>query len=241
MFNERYNAGMEMFNIAHVLVMIAFILLLVPLFIFKNKIADSKRADFIFRMCIATMALVLEVTFHVWTYTTQGFDLIMLPFGLCAMTNILTIIALYGNFQKVFRITYYWALTGGILSILFVDMTYMPPHFRFFHFFIIHYYFIVAALYFVGSGKTKLRLRDLFISFGIVSVVGFSTFIAGFWIKTDWLFVRTSAVESISNIMGFPWYTMFWTFAVFLIFAIWHFSTVGILKLSNRKKRPHTN
>ena len=159
---------MEMFNLAHIITMIVFVGLLILVFVYKNKIIRSKCADLIFRMSLATFALVMEVTFHIWTYVTQGFDLIMLPLGLCAMTNILTIIALYGNFGKIFRVTYYWALTGGLLSIVFVDMTYMPPHFRFFHFFLIHFYFIVAAIYFIGSGKVTLRTKDLYISSGVL-------------------------------------------------------------------------
>ena len=134
---------------------------------FKKKIPDR-----VFRYTLGSFLLLMEVVFYIWMPTTHHNTLDYLPFFLlCSFINMLTIIGLFFNLKKMFAITFYWALTGAFYALIFFDITYTFPHFRFFQYFLSHIGFCIVHLYFYLTGRIKINKNNFLISVFILTLL----------------------------------------------------------------------
>lgn len=228
MFNEKYAAGLEMFSAAHLLVLAVCIALLTLTILFRKRLA-SPRADKIFRYTLGSLLLVFETTFHIWTALSGGYSWGMFPpFGLCAITNLLTIIALFTDNRKIAGITLYWGLTGAFFSLIFVDITYMPPHFRFFHYFFVHFGFALGGLYFVLTGKLQPTRQGVNRSCLVLAIHSLIIYALDLIFKENWLYMTEPAVSGLPGFLSGPLYTVLWMVLIAGMINMWY----GLIKLS---------
>lgn len=152
------------------------------------------------------------------------------PFGLCAITNLLTIIALFTNCRKIIEVTLYWGLCGAFFSIIFVDISYMPPHFRFFHYFLVHFGFALGGLYFVITGKIHPTRKGVNRSCMILLVHSLGIYALDTMFDKNWLYMRASAISGLPGFLSGPLYTVLWMLLIAGMINLWY----GILKLASR-------
>lgn len=229
MFNEKYSTGLEMFSIPHFIVIAVCIVLLVCTVVFRKRFASPK-ADKIFRFALGGLLFTFETVFHIWTAVSGGYSWDMFPpFGLCAITNLLTIIALFTNNRKIVEITLYWGLCGAFFSIIFVDITYMPPHFRFFHYFLVHFGFALGGLYFVITGKICPTRKGVNRSCLILLVHSLVIYVLDTIFDKNWLYMKAPAISGLPDFLSGPLYTVLWMLLIAGMINLWY----GILKLSN--------
>src|SRR4029078_12279599 len=89
-----------------------------------------------------------ETVFQVWMASVHGFRWAeFVPLGLCAMMEWITVVALLFDLKSVIKVVLPWAFVGSLLSFVVVNMgtSYGFPHFRFFHYFGIHWLFVVRG------------------------------------------------------------------------------------------------
>ncbi|MGM9665498.1 MAG: TIGR02206 family membrane protein [Eubacteriales bacterium] len=229
MFNEKYSTGLEMFSVTHLIVIAVCIVLLACTVIFRKRFASPK-ADKVFRFTLASILLIFEITFHIWTAVSGGYSWNMFPlFGLCATTNLLTIIALFTNNRKIVETTVYWGLCGAFFSLIFVDITYMPPHFRFFHYFLVHFGFALGGLYFVITGKIRPTRKGVNRSCIILLAHSLLIYVLDLIFDKNWLYMREPAIDGLPDFLSGPLYTVLWILLIAGMINMWY----GILKLSN--------
>lgn len=229
MFNEKYSTGLEMFSVTHLIVIAVCIALLVCTIIFRKRFASPK-ADKAFRFTLGSFLLVFETVFHIWTAVNGGYSWDMFPlFGLCAMTNLLTIIALFTDNKKIIETTLYWGLCGAFFSIIFVDISYMPPHFRFFHYFLVHFGFALGGLYFVITGKVRPNRKGVNRSCMILLVHSLVVYVFDIIFDKNWLYMRAPAISGLPGFLSGPLYTVLWMLLIAGMINMWY----GILKLSD--------
>ena len=152
------------------------------------------------------------------------------PFGLCAITNLLTIIALFTNCRKIIEVTLYWGLCGAFFSIIFVDISYMPPHFRFFHYFLLHFGFALGGLYFVITGKIHPTRKGVNRSCMILLVHSLVIYALDTMFDKNWLYMRAPAISGLPGFLSGPLYTVLWMLLIAGMINLWY----GILKLASR-------
>lgn len=228
MFNEKYATGLEMFSLPHLIVIAVCIALLVCTVALRRYFASPK-ADKAFRFTLAGLLLTFESVFHIWTAISGRYSWDMFPpFGLCAITNLLTIIALFTDNRKIIEVTLYWGLCGAFFSIIFVDIPYMPPHFRFFHYFLVHFGFALGGLYFVITGKLPLTRKGVNRSCLILLAHSLVIYVLDTVFDKNWLYMRAPAISGLPDFLSGPLYTVLWMLLIAGMINMWY----GILKLS---------
>lgn len=197
---------------------------------FRRRFASPK-ADKAFRFALGSLLLIFETVFHIWTAVSGGYSWDMFPpFGLCAITNLLTIIALFTDHRRIVEVTLYWGLCGAFFSIIFVDITYMPPHFRFFHYFLVHFGFALGGLYFVMTGKIRPTRKGVNRSCMILLVHSLLIYTLDIVFDKNWLYMKAPAISGLPEFLSGPLYTILWMLLIAGMINLWY----GILKLSNQ-------
>jgi len=236
MFNESYNNSLEMFGGLHVLTLFFLLIVTIAVYQFRNVISKPKNQK-IFLISLGLFLLVFESGFHLWTFFMNEYSYTMIPLtGFCAMTNLLTIFALLANKKRMFNIIVYYAFTGSLFALLFVDTTYGIPHFRYFHYFIVHYGFLLASLYFLFTKQLAITRKNLNLSTLILVVYTFVVFIFNLILKENWFYLFESPVKEISDFFGLPLYSVLWVITIFLLMNIWYYMITSICKFKLHKK-----
>ncbi len=226
MFDEKYNQDLSVFNTLHLITLAVLMTILVLFIVFKNYFKDSKR-EMIFRYSLASLMVLAEGGFHVWTIFNGGYGWDMIPFtGFCATTNLLTVIALYTDNKKVASVSIYYSIVGAFFALLFVDITYGPPHFRFFSFFIIHFGFLLANIHFYIQDKIYINKKYLTIAMVAMSSQSIILIILDLLFQKNWFYFMESPVKAVSDFFGQPWYAILW-FATIVLMV---FGIYGLLK-----------
>lgn len=163
------------FDIYHILSLSAVILVVVSIYLFRDKLYHWKHEK-AFRYTLGSFGIVWEIALHywqfvhgIWTWADSA------PIGLCSISLALGIYVIFTRSFPVFEIGYFWAI-GGVVSILFPDIPYGPDRFRFYqyvlghlNFFAMFMYMLFVHRYYPNSQSFKKSLLYLvFIVFIIV-------------------------------------------------------------------------
>lgn len=114
----------------------------------NTRIRNSLILQATARWGILLALVVPEIALNLW-YVTQGqWDVQKtLPLELCSIMLILSVIMLLTGSRMLYGIVFFAGIGGALQAILTPSLWYPFPHFRFFHFFIVHIAIIAAALY----------------------------------------------------------------------------------------------
>ena len=157
----------------------------------------------------------------------------MLPLtGFCALTNVLTIYALLFHREKLFGYLIYYALTGSMFALIFVDTSYGIPHFRYFHYFIVHFGFLLASLYYLFTQRIQVTKKNFLIAVKMLIIYTLLVLIADSLLNENWFYLFESPVKEISDFFGYPLYTILWMIAIFILTTIWYV----ILRFLDKRK-----
>lgn len=233
MFSERFNNQLSMFNLLHLITLFMLVLIFIIVYVFKDKLTKPKN-DKIFRYILGFMLLVFESGYHIWVASRGTYTLEMIPLtGFCAMTNVLTIYALLFNKTKLFNSIIYFALTGAMFALLFVDTAYGPPHFRYFHYFIVHYGFLLASLYYFITSRIEITFKNYVNTSITLFAYAIFILIVDLVLKENWFYLFESPFKEISDAFGSPWYTILWILTIIILTYIWYL----LLNLISIKKK----
>jgi hypothetical integral membrane protein (TIGR02206 family) len=217
MFNESLNYQFSVFNTQHFITLAVLITILVLFIVFKKYFKEPK-SDRIFRYSLATLMLVAEVSFHIWVLSRGEYGWDMIPFtGFCATTNLFTIIALYTNNHKIASVTIYYSFVGAFFALMFADITYGFPHFRYFGFFIVHFGFLLGNLHFFL--QDKLILNRKYVTITMILMASQALFLLGLDLifSKNWFYFIESPVKEVSDFFGSPWYSILWFITIGLM------------------------
>ncbi len=237
MFNERFNNGLEMFNGLHMITLLFLIAITLVVFYYRDFLVKSKN-DRVFRYSLASLLLIFELGYHIWVLTKNEYSYTMIPLtGFCAMTNVLTIYALFFNKTKMFNILIYYAMTGSLFALLFVDTSYGIPHFRYFHYFIVHYGFLLASFYYAFTKKIEINRRNINIASIYLIIYTIIVLVVDLIVGENWFYFLESPVKEISDFFGSPWYTILWIITIYALLNVWYYLLRGITSYSIKVKR----
>lgn len=221
-FDEKLRT-FEMFSLSHLLVVLFVISIIVLIITFREKLKKHSLFDIFFRYGIAITMLFMEFVFILWTLVRGEASLDLLPFGLCVISMYLTSITLLTNNEKLFRVVFPWAVTGAVLSLIVANMNYEFPHFRFFHYFFNHAFFLIAQVYFVFVKGFKMKYKHLLISAGILIGIAFILYYINKALGTNYMFLAQlpTEVEGMFSWLGNLWV---WGFgvAIFILLNFWY-------------------
>ena len=225
MFNENLYNQLEMFGVVHLLTLAVFIVIIVTLYLVRAKISGPK-FEKSFRLSLGTFLLVFESSYHLWILSRGSYNVGMIPLlGFCAFVNLLTIIALLANKPKIFNYLIYYSIIGAFFSLIFIDTTWTIPHFRYFHYFFVHFGFLLAALYYYFTKKLTISFSNFKKATVILFVYNAFILVLDLIFQENWFYLLENPVSAISDALGAPFYTILWIlfitlFMVFLYFLL---------------------
>ena len=223
-----------MFDLTHLIALGIMVVIVVLLSLFKDKFKE-KTPDMIFRYTLGSLLFIFETGFHIWVISRGEYTVDMIPLtGVCAITNILTIIGLFSNNSKLMSISFYWAHIGAFFSLLFVDVTYVPPHFRFFHYFIVHFGFLLGNIYFYLVDKIHLKRKYINLSCLIILGLTLALLPINIMFDKNFYYLLESPVKEVSDLFGLPLYTILWIITIALMLNGVYYMYRGIDKLRHR-------
>lgn len=236
MFQEQYNNQLSMFNPLHLLTLLVLVIIFIVIYLNRNKLSRPKN-DKIFRFTLGSILLIFESGFHLWTAIKGEYTYEMIPLtGVCALTNVLTIYALLCNKTKLFNYLIYYAMTGSMFALIFVDTAYGIPHFRYFHYFIVHFGFLLASLYYFITNRIQVTLKNYLTASITLFAYTILILIADIILEVNWFYLFESPVKEISDFFGLPLYTILWILTIIILLFGWYLLLKRISKLSNKSK-----
>lgn len=135
------------FGIVHFILLFLIVFGSFMIYKFKNQIRTFKYEKQL-RYTLASVAILWEVALYIWVSVNIGWDWAHdLPIlSLCGLALIIAIIAMFKKNYFLFEIGYFWAI-GGLISVLFPDITYSLDRFRFYQFMFGHMLFFYMYMY----------------------------------------------------------------------------------------------
>jgi len=222
MLNEQLNNKLSMFGSLHLTTLAVFILVIFVFYFNREKIKNEK-FEKIFRITMGVFLLTFESLYHIWVLSRSAYTIDMIPLtGFCALTNLLTAITLLSGKTKFFNYLIYYALTGALFSLVFVDTTYGIPHFRYFHYFFVHFGFLLSSLYYFFINKIEINLKNMIKASSVLFVYTIVVLIFDIVLNKNWFYLIESPVKEISDAFGTPWYTILWILTIIIITCLWY-------------------
>lgn len=231
MFNEGLNKSVGMFSFLHIVTLAIILVMFVLFFIFKNVFTNNKKADVLFRYTLASILFIVESGYYIWVIVRGKATLSLLPFELCSIAIILTVIALFTDNKVIISITYYWSIVGVFFAIVFVQVDYTLPHFRFFHYFVSHIGFLLGNIYYVSTKRVKLTKITFVRSALILLATALVLWGMDIILKQNWMFMVDCPVSGVTPALGTPLYSIIWILCVLVFIGVVHFVTEFLFRV----------
>jgi hypothetical integral membrane protein (TIGR02206 family) len=162
------------FSFEHLIVLILFFFLTFALYRFRKHIL---KYDLLFRSGFFITLFSLELLYHIWLYQGDNWDITYtLPFQLCSISLILSLILLITNSRFLANVLYFMGGVGAFAALLTPELFLGFPHFRYFQFFITHMVIIWTALYYVWVKGIWPRKKGIGFAFLFLNGCAFIAF-----------------------------------------------------------------
>ena len=136
------------FSLEHWLILSLLALMILGLFAFRGRIARNPGVHGAIRRVLIAALVLPEIALQLWYISVGIWDpTTSLPLELCSLTMVLGAAVLITGSRKFYPILYFAGIGGALQAVLTPSLDYPFPHFRFFHFFIVHIAIILAPLY----------------------------------------------------------------------------------------------
>jgi len=206
------NVKFDMYTSMHVFMLGITVILFVLFFVFKNKIYNSPHEKKI-RHGYAYFLIVMLIT----QILVDGFGgEIYLPFHLCSISYILTIILLLTSNEKIFGYVFFTGIIGAIVTFAIPDLYHAGYNrFRFYEFIIAHTTIILVPIYYFTNFKYKITLRTTITGIIITNVVAFSMLPVNLFLRSTGIVEEANFMftmgppEDVESVFGtFPWHML---------------------------------
>lgn len=199
--------GIEFVEFGFVHFLLLFLIVLGSFLIFKfRKQLRAFKYEKQVRYTAATVAILWEIALYVWVSVNLGWDWAHNPpfLSLCGLALILAIYSIFTKSFSVFEVGYFWAI-GGLVSVLFPDITYSVDRFRFYQFMFGHMLFFYMYMYllfvhdFIPTFKSYLKSAAILFVYCMIMLIP-----NAFW-GTNALFLKESEGTPFEVFEGGPY------------------------------------
>jgi hypothetical integral membrane protein (TIGR02206 family) len=209
LFNPSVTDYFLAYSSSHLVVLAILVILAALIFAFKSNITTHDGIQRTIKYTLLSALIVPETILYGW-YSEEGLWDIQytLPLELCSISQILAIVMLISRSQLLYQIVFFAGIGGALQAMLTPDLEYPFPHFRFFHFFIVHIAIILAPLYMTWVEKYRptwksIGIAMIFLNILVVTVGGID-----YWLKANYMFLRHKPESaSLLDVLGpYPYY-----------------------------------
>ena len=164
-------------------------LLFLAILILKDFIRYNSKLEKNIRLVFSFITGITISFYYIGNWLILGIDINNLPFHLCYICTILSIILALNKNKKIFNFLLVCGVIGGLSSFIVIDLSLYSSYFKYYQFTLSHISIIILPIYFIVIHNYKLQIKELlevFIQLEILSIV-FGIFNSYF--KTNYFFV----------------------------------------------------
>ena len=164
-------------------------LLFLAILILKDFIRSNSKLEKNVRLVFSFIIGITISFYYIGNWLILGIDINNLPFHLCYICTILSIILALNKNKKIFNFLLVCGVIGGLSSFIAIDLSLSSSYFKYYQFTLSHISIIILPIYFIAIHNYKLLVKELlevFIQLEILSI-GFGIFNSFF--KTRYFFV----------------------------------------------------
>lgn len=164
-------------------------LLFSTILISKDFIRNNSKLEKNIRLAFSFIIGITISFYYIGNWLILGIDINNLPFHLCYICTILSIILALNKNKKIFNFLLVCGVIGGLSSFIAMDLSLSSSYFKYYKFTLSHIAIIILPVYFIVIHNYKLKIKELlevFIHMEILSI-GFGIFNSYF--KTNYFFV----------------------------------------------------
>jgi hypothetical integral membrane protein (TIGR02206 family) len=212
-----------MFSLHHIAPLV--LLVAAALFMYAYRQALAKEPIAAYTRYVAAILLILfEAALYVWYFTHDRWSVdVTLPFQLCSVTFILSVVMLLTRSYALYEIVYFAGI-GGALQALLTPAAIISgfPHFTYFYFFIAHSAIVLAALYMTWVSGFRPSLKSVWRTMLYLNLYLPFVLWINAWTGGNYLFLSHKPAEpSLLDYLGpWPWYIVSMEAAALVMFLL---------------------
>lgn len=173
----------------------------------KDRIRSNKKIDTKIRVIFSFVILAITSFYYIGNWIVLGINVNNLPFHLCYLCTILSIILSINKNKKIFNFILVCGIIGGVSSFISIDLSLSSKYFKYYQFLLSHIAIIILPIYFRVIYKYKLNISELIKVFVQLEMLGLVMGIFNENFKTNYFFVsftsnlaaRGTILESLGN------------------------------------------
>ena len=219
----------HIFSVSHFVGLAVGIIAVICLLITMRGVSQIiKRA---LEIIFALSALFIPIIYIYWLYDVDLFNIKSgLPLQVCSISLLLCGLALLTNQQLFICLAVCLGMPSAVGALIFPDITFDFPHFRYYEFFISHFLIIFVCLYYILIKNVIIRYKDMVISLGLFLFYGIAIVIVNNCLHSNYLYIARNWYKQYFR-ADFLYYLCL----IIMITALFHF-VYFILILLNKFK-----
>ncbi|CAM3612946.1 TIGR02206 family membrane protein [Paenibacillus lupini] len=208
---------------AHTVMLTALVVSALLLYFFRSGVRNHNLVRTIIKYSILLGLLVPQIVLYYW-YAVQGLWNVKytLPLELCGISQFLAIIMLFTRSRLLYQIVFFAGIGGAIQAMFTPDLDYPFPHFRFFHFFLVHIAIILAPLYMTWIENFRPTWKSIWITMIFLNILLVVVGGTDYWLDANYMFLMHKPEgASLLDVLGpYPYYLAVEEVIALVIFTI---------------------
>lgn len=204
-FGSKAVSPFHLWGTHHLFMVFLFILGAVVLIICSNKLLTNKKAANLLRGGLLIILVSSELSYQVWGILNGSWNpREFLPFQLCSLAGILTMLALLTKNEKIIQVILFIGIVPSFLAVVTPELYHGYPHFRFWQFFIHHLILSWACIFLVLTSTIKITFKQTIESyFYLLCYAAITGFFINPLFEANFLFLaRTPSTNTPLNLLG---------------------------------------
>ncbi|MFC4321025.1 YwaF family protein [Litchfieldia salsa] len=211
----------QLFSISHLIMILLLVGTVFALYFLRNSLSIKGKG--VVRYFLAGFLILSELTLYMWySYTDVWNPVDSLPFQLCSISLILSIVMLLWRNFFLFEVTFFLGVGGALQAMLTPELVYDFPHYRYFHFFLAHIAIILASFYMIWFEGYRPTMRSVWKAFVTLNILAVGVFFVNEMTGGNYMFLsRKPTNPSLIDLLGpYPWYLLSLEVAALGIFCL---------------------
>jgi hypothetical integral membrane protein (TIGR02206 family) len=204
-FGSKSITAFNIFGWHHALMIVIYLIGIGYLLIYSNKLRQDKRLAQTIRWGLFIVLVSSEFSYQTWGVINGMWNPSeFLPFQLCSIAGILTILALLSGNHKLIQIVFFIGIVPSFLAVITPELQHGYPHFRFWQFFIHHIALSWGSFFLIISNPIKITFKKTIETYSYLLVyAGIVGFILNPIFNANFLFLaRTPSANTPLNLLG---------------------------------------
>lgn len=179
------------YSASHLAMIAGLVLLALLLYFFRSGIRSHTPVKAIIRYSLLLGLLIPQIVLYYWYAVQELWDVqYTLPLELCSISQLLAIIMLLTRSRLLYQIVFFAGIGGAMQAMLTPDLDYPFPHFRFFHFFIVHIAIILAPLYMTWIERFRPTWKSVWMTMIFLNILLVVVGGTNYWLDANYMFLR---------------------------------------------------